>query len=270
MTQVANRRFALLIAGIMALISLSGPALAQGLSGGGDSPLEVTAENGIEWQQDKQVFLARGNALATQGDVTVASDILRAYYRETDEGKTDVWRVDADGNVLINSPGMTVTGDTAVYDVENEILVVKSDREVRLESPDQIITANQQMEYWANRQMAVARGKARAMREGQTVQADVLVARFVEENGRNRVKQVEAFDRVLIVTAQKDRVTSDRGLYDLGTGIATLTGSVKITRGGNQLNGCRAQVNLNTGVSKIFSCANDRVRTLLERAPEKQ
>ena len=45
---------------------------------------------------------------------------------------------------------------------------------------------------------------------------------------------------------------SNRGVYDVETGIAKLTGSVKITSGTNQLNGEYAEVNLNTGVSRLF------------------
>ncbi|MGB0671236.1 MAG: LptA/OstA family protein [Rhodospirillales bacterium] len=265
--KTASALTAFILGVILGGLLISPSAEAQGLGSTGDLPLEVTAENGIEWQQEKQVFLARGNALATRGDVTVQADVLRAYYKEKDGGGTDVWRIDANGGVTIISPGQTVTGEEAVYDVANKILVVKGGREVRLESPDQTITASGQLEYWEERQMAVARGNAVAIREGRTLRADVLVARFANQGGRTRVTQVEAFDNVVIVT-EKDRVSSDRGLYDLGTGLATLTGSVKITRGGNQLNGCRATVNLNTGISRIFSCPNDRVRTLLDRSPK--
>ena len=36
-------------------------------------------------------------------------------------------------------------------------------------------------------------------------------------------------------------------------GLATLSGNVKITRGENQLNGAVAEVNLNTGISRLLS-----------------
>ena len=43
-------------------------------------------------------------------------------------------------------------------------------------------------------------------------------------------------------------------VYNVESGIATLTGSVKLVRGKNVLTGCSAEVNLSTGISKIFSC----------------
>ena len=38
------------------------------------------------------------------------------------------------------------------------------------------------------------------------------------------------------------------------SGIATLTGQVRLVRDDNELRGCRAEVNLNTGISKLFPC----------------
>lgn len=256
-------------------LALAAPATAQSLNfgaGQSDQPIEVRADEGIEWQQENLVFLARGNAVATRGEVEVFADLLRAYYREVKDRGTEIYRLDAEGNVRIVSPDQVVQGDLAIYDVDKAVLVV-SGTGVRLETPEQVITAERQLEYWENRQLAVARGNAVASREGKRLRADVLTAKFQKNaQGRNTVRMVEAFENVRI-DADKDVVTSDRGVYDLQTGIATLTGSVKITRGGNQLNGCTAEVNLNTNVSKLFGCGDAgagsrRVRTLLQ--PERK
>ena len=45
---------------------------AQGLSLGNvseDRPIEISADSGIEWQQDAQVYIARGNAVVSAGPV---------------------------------------------------------------------------------------------------------------------------------------------------------------------------------------------------------
>ena len=39
-------------------------------------PVAIEAENGIEWQQNNRVYIARGNAKATRGDGTVTADTL--------------------------------------------------------------------------------------------------------------------------------------------------------------------------------------------------
>ena len=245
----------LAVVGTLALIVPANGGLAQGLNFGGDSgqPIEIFADNGIEWQQENLIFLARGNARAVRGPVTVFADELRAYYRENPDGGTDIWRLDADGKVRIETPGETAFGEKAVYQIDDGILVISGGR-VRLVTGGDEITADKQIEYWEKKQMAVARGNALAVRKGKRLRADVLAAYFrVDKNGENKLYRVDAFDRVKIVT-DKSTATSNRAVYNVESGIATLTGSVKLVRGNSVLTGCSAEVNLNSGVSKIFSC----------------
>ncbi len=243
------------LVGTLALIVPASGGLAQGLNFGGDSdqPIEIFADNGIEWQQENLIFLARGNARAVRGPVTVFADELRAYYREKPDGGTDIWRLDANGKVRIKTQGETAFGKKAVYQIDDGILVLSGGR-VRLVTGTDEITADKQIEYWEKKQMAVARGNALAMRKGKRLKADVLAAYFrVDKKGENKLYRVDAFDRVKIVT-NKNTATSNRAVYNVESGIATLTGSVKLVRGNNVLTGCSAEVNLNSGVSKIFSC----------------
>ncbi len=248
-------------------------AWAQSLGfGGGDSgePIEIEAENGIEWQQDEQIFLAHGNARATKGDVNVLADMLRAYYREKQGGGSDIWRLDAEGNVRIVSPGEKVTCQNAIYDVDKAVLVLKGGR-VRLETKENLITADDQMEYWEKKQQAVARGNAFAVHDGKRLRADVLVARFKKtKTKRNKIYRVDAYDNIKIDT-DSDKVRADRGVYDVERKVATLTGNVTLIRGDNVLKGCKAVVNMQTNVSKLFACkgplGRGRVKGLLQ--PEK-
>ena len=45
-----------------------------------DQPIEVSAEMGIEWQQERGLFIARGSARAVQGSVQVNADQIIAHY----------------------------------------------------------------------------------------------------------------------------------------------------------------------------------------------
>jgi len=230
---------------------------AQGLNFTGSSndnlPIEVQADDGIEWQQDTQMFVARGHARAARGDVSVFSDVLRAFYRKKEGGGTDIFRLEAVGAVKIVSADATAYGDTGVYDVDKGIMVL-SGKNVKLTTAEDTITADQQLEYYDTKQMAVARGNALAVRADRRIRTDVLVAYFHKDaTGKTKVSRVDAFDNVHIVTAQ-DNVWADRGVYNVDSGIATLTGAVKLVRGENTLAGCSAEVNLNTGISKLKSC----------------
>ncbi len=240
---------------IVALFPGYSTGLAQGLDitqGGDGEPIEILADDGIEWHQDDKVFIARGNARAIRETVSVNADLLRAYYRETEAG-TELWRLDADGSVEIVSPTEVIYGDEAIYDIDNSVLVVRGEN-IRFVAGDDVITAENQLEYWEIKNIAVARGDAVVTRLDKTLYADVLVAHFRRDEGEaTSVHRVDAYDDVRIVTLE-DEIVADRGVYNVNTARATLTGSVLITRSQNTLTGCKAEVNLNTGISKLFAC----------------
>lgn len=254
---------------VFALFVSAGPAAAQTLdlaSGNQDTPIVVNADNGIEWQQDNEVLIARGNAEASRGGVTVYSDVLRAYYDRPQGGASHLKRLDAAGSkgVKIVSATETLNGDTAVYDLERAILVVSGKKVTYLSGQD-VITANQQMEYYEKDQKAVARGDATATHEGKTLAARQIEAYFRKVGNKNEVREVRAFDDVTIVT-DTDTVRADRAIYNVATGLATMVGHVKITRGQNQLDGDQAEINMNSGVSRLLTApgASSRVRGLIQ------
>ena len=84
-----------------------------------------------------------------------------------------------------------------------------------------------------------------------------------KKNGKSEVYVVEAFENVLIVS-DEDRASADNSIYRVDTGIAILSGNVIITRGDNILSGDRAEINLNTGVSKLLTVNN------LKSVPQKR
>src|SRR5882757_910465 len=115
---------ALVLAGLVCVGGLP-RAVAQGLSLSGvseDRPIEVSADHGIEWQQDAQVYIARGNAVAKRGATEVHADTLTAHYRRSKGagGETEIYRLNADGHVTIKGERQTVVGDQAVYDVDQQ------------------------------------------------------------------------------------------------------------------------------------------------------
>ncbi|MCW9032586.1 MAG: hypothetical protein OQK35_03065 [Alphaproteobacteria bacterium] len=247
-------------------------SLAQSVNLGGDgsgNPIEVFADNGIEWIKNSEMLVARGNARALKGDMTIDTDELRAYYRNAKKGGTEVWRLDAVGAVKVVSGGATVHGDKGIYDVDSNVFVVTG-KKLRLISKESNLTARDSLEYWTVRELAVARGDAVIVQQGKRLQADVLSAQFAKaKSGQSVAKKINAFGNVRVVT-QHEVVTADKGVYNVGSNIVTLSGSVKMTRGSNQLNGCSAQVNLKTNVSKLYSCkgagnSGNRVRGSISR-----
>lgn len=255
----AHKLTAFLVAFVLAL-GTSHAVSAQSLNFGGagsDQPIDVYAENGIEWQQENSLFIARGDARAVRGQVEVLSDELRAYYREGTGGQSEIWRLDAVGNVRIVSNTEIAYGSRAIYNADQQVLVIDGEKP-RLESGKDILTATQQLEYWEAKKFAVARGNAVATREKKQVQADVLVAHFNQDaRGKSQVYRIDAYDNVRVKT-ETETAVGDRGVYNVNSGVAVLTGNVTMVRDTNTLNGCRAEVNLNSGVSKLFACPNQQ------------
>lgn len=262
--------FAALLAALAA-----GPAHAQGfnLSSNNDAQIQVYADQGIEWLSEAGRVVARGNAKAIRGGVTLTADSLTAHYRKGADGD-EIWRIDADGNVTIQSQRETATGTKATYDLDKAIFVLRG-QPAKLVTPTETLTATDAIEYWEKERMAVLRGDAIATQKERTIRSDILAARFKDgPKGELELKRADAYGAVVLTTS-KEKVTGDRGEYNAESGIATVSGSVKITRDGNELNGGFAQVNLNSGVSKLFGtppgskeAGDGRVRGVF--TPEKQ
>ena len=247
----------------------SGSAQAQNLLSfdGGNEAVEITADEGIEWRRKEKVYIASGKARAARGDIELFGDILSAFYRDAADGSTEVYRVEAHGNVRILSPNEAVYGDDGYYDVDQGVVTLTGEG-LRLETGGDSITANESLEYWEAKRVAVARGGAVASRGDKSLRAELLVGHFRKDaEGRMVLKQVDAQGQVEIATPT-DFVTSDSGVYHVEKELAELIGGVKITRGETQLNGEYAEVNLATGVSRLLAAppggnADNRVHGLL-------
>jgi lipopolysaccharide export system protein LptA len=236
-----------------------GPAFAQSVEQlrKSDQPLEINAEDGIEWNRNDKTYIARGHARAASGDVEVLADVLTAHYREPAEGEqgsSEIYLLEATGNVRINSPEGVVYGDKGQYKLDEQVFVMTG-KDLRLESKDDVVTARDSLEYWEGQRKAVARGKAEATHEDKQIRADVLTANFQENaDGDLAVHRIDATGNVEILTA-KEYARGREGVYYVDRELATLTGDVKITQGENQLDGNYAEVNMATGISSLKAAA---------------
>jgi lipopolysaccharide export system protein LptA len=262
------------------------PATAQGLSLGSaseDRPIEISADSGIEWQQDAQVYIARGNAVAKRAHTEVHADTLTAHYRKSKAGggDTEIYRLNADGRVTIKGERQTVVGDQAVYDVDQQIGIVTG-KGLKLTTATDVVTARDSLEWYDGKQLAVARGDAVAVRETKRIRADVLTAHMTKDkpaaagsssDGKpaaagstakpgtsagplggdtgSRISRVDAQGNVVVSTAT-DIGRGDYGVYNADTGIVTLLGNVTVTRGPNTIRGQYAVVDLNNNISRMM------------------
>lgn len=278
---------AALASGALSLFALA-TADAQGLmSQGGDLPVTINADQGIEWLREEKKYIARGNATATRSDATIKADQLTALYRDKAQEKgQEIFRVDADGNVRITADEQQALGDKAVYYVDKAVFVLVG-KNLRLLSKQGTLTARDSLEYWEERRLAVARGNATVVQQDQRIRADVLTAHLADKGAApakaaeapgkkkkaaekppgagslpqdsGQISQVDAFGNVHI-SLQNAIVQGDTGVYTPANGVATICGNVRITSGNNQLNGKCAEVNLKTGIYRLTGRAKGLVQ----------
>ena len=199
--------------------------------------------------------------------------MLTADYRDDADGNTEIYRLTAEGSVEIDAEDTQIRGNRAVYDLTDETFVLTGSN-VSLQSDQDRVTANR-LEYNQRTGVAVARGNAVVEREGQQIEADIITAYVVSgAGGDQELERVLAQGNVR-VSSPDGIATAEEGVYDAINNIATLTGSVRITRGQNQLAGDIAEMNLDTGVSRLLSQSEGEglVRGLLvpeENTPEEE
>jgi lipopolysaccharide export system protein LptA len=286
-------------------IGPSGSAWSQQLDMTRGGPIDITASDGIEWRQEQREVIARGNARAVRQNVTVTGDRLIAFYRPkngaaaqpaqpaqpaqnllngtSDTGGNEIYRVQAEGHVIIFTATDQAQGDRAVYDLDQAVLVMTG-HDLKLTTPNEVLTARDSLEYWSHKHMAVARGNAVALtKDARRLAADTLVAYTTEApappaaatpvaagkpatedplGASGKLEKVEAFGNVSVRTPT-DTAIGDRAVYVPESGIARLAGRVRITRGQNQLDGSEAEVNMKTGISRLLAGTGERVQGLV-------
>jgi lipopolysaccharide export system protein LptA len=268
------------------------PAQIPGGQADNGQPMQIQADSGIEWQQDQHLYIARGNAVATRGAGEVHADMLIAHYREAKSGNTggnsEIYRVDAEGHVTIKRDAQTAVGDNAVYDVDKGLLVMTG-KGLKLTTATDTVTARDSLEWYDQKQVAVARGDAVAIRNGKTIKGDVLTAYMVKTAtgqpnpgaaaGRapaarpakpsatpaaapagapteeSKISRIDAQGHVVVLNAT-DTGHGDFGVYNADSGIATLIGNVVIARAKDVIKGQYAVMDLNKNVSRMLPASS--------------
>lgn len=267
---------ALLVACPAAAKTPSAKALpaAPSAASGGDGPLDISAEESLEWHEDQKLYVARGAARAMRGDTSVEADLLTAHQREkTDGAKSkkaeagaaggDIDIITAEGNVRIKDPKQQVFGDRAVYNLDRKSVKITGGN-LKYVTEKNVVTARDSLEFDEAQMTAVARGRAVALHAGSRIEADVLAANFVRSpSGQMEMDRMTARGNVTIVTKDDSVSKGEAALYDVKKDTALLTGNVRVTRGQTQLAGDKAEVNFATGQSRLINSGSGRVRALL-------
>ena len=254
--------------------------------------LEITADESLEYYAPKRLYVARKNAKAVRGNLTVTADVLTAHEREKAKGakqpktttgdKSDAGDIDimtAEGNVVIVDPRQRITGEHAVYDLDKHKMIVTGDN-LRYETAKETVTAKDSLEYYEDTKLAVARGHAVADQSNRHIEGDVLTAEFRDApNGQSQLTRMTSQGHVTVITKSnteskfgktkgnasgEDVSRGDHAVYNANSNVAVLTGNVKITRkDGTELSGDVGEVDFNKNENRLMNDGSGRVRALL-------
>ncbi|HET6618554.1 MAG TPA: LptA/OstA family protein [Dongiaceae bacterium] len=236
-----------------------------------DEPIEISADNGIEWKRDARTYTARGNALAQQGDTSISADTLIAYLDQQD----DLSHWEATGNVKIQTKRSTSYGDHADYQESTRLLVLTG-RNLKVVTDKQTVTARDRIEYWRDKDIVVAKGAVVLVRpeKNTTIHSDEATAYFrdkvddpatpQDESGDgSEIYQIDAEGHVR-VDRNEQTGYSDHLSYNPDTEIAVMTGHVVIYSRDNTYKGGRAELDLKNDVSRLLPAQGQRVFTVIK------
>tara|TARA_B100000029_G_scaffold181928_1_gene179561 strand:+ start:1966 stop:2769 length:804 start_codon:yes stop_codon:yes gene_type:complete len=237
----------------------------------GDQPIEIYAEKGIEWHKNEKKYLAIGNAKATSGTMSLKSDKIEAFYTEKEGSSMDIELVKAKKNVIVEDEDLKIVGGShAEYNLRKDYFSIFG-KKILLTSNQNKLYSNEKLEYWRQKGIAIATGKAIAKKGNEfTIKADKLVWYLNEIEKKMNVKKIFGFENVSI-SSQNEVAFSDKALYNRDTGICKLFGNVKLQKGESFLTGDYAEVDLNRGISKLLPAPNlknfneNRVRALIDK-----
>ncbi len=235
-----------------------------------DQPIEIFAEEGIEWHKNKNKYVAIGNARATSGSMTLQSDIIEAFYEEKNSSDMNITEVKAKKNVIIEDNKMKIEGgEYAEYNILKDYFLIKG-KKITLTSESSTLKSNKKLEYWRSKKIAIATGKAVAKKDNEfVVLADKLVWYLQESKKKTEVKKLLGFNNVSIKT-NNEVAFSDKAIYNNDTEICKLFGNVKLQRGESFLIGEYAEVDLKSGISKLLPSPgkkmnDNKVKALIDK-----
>jgi lipopolysaccharide export system protein LptA len=103
-------------------------------------PIEIASDS-LEVLQNEKKAIFTGKVIATQGGITMRSDVMTVFYRETSDGQAKaatsvnqstegdamgkgIYRIESTGKVVFTSTTETAQGDKAIYMVDDQTITI--------------------------------------------------------------------------------------------------------------------------------------------------
>lgn len=133
----------------VAIALVCGQAAAQsgvesrltGLRLNGNEPIEIESDK-LEVKEAENKAIFTGNVAVTQGPTVLKSGIMTVFYAKDGgsaaTGSSNIERLEVDGSVYVKSDKQVATGDSGVFDMKTEVLVL-SGKEVVLSEGNNVL-----------------------------------------------------------------------------------------------------------------------------------
>jgi lipopolysaccharide export system protein LptA len=110
----------------------AGPNAMQGFSQNRDQPIQIEAGS-LEMREKKKEAIFSGNVKVVQGDTSMTSKSLVAFYDQNAPlksatpgpgGSSSIRRLEAKGGVVVTRKDQIVSGETAVFDTKTNLITM--------------------------------------------------------------------------------------------------------------------------------------------------
>ena len=192
-------------------------------------PIEVTSRDGMEWRQEEQVIIAKGDAKAVRGTVTVTADQLVAHYRKKAARpelpaprrrprttrpaphhrripattRSTVWSGGQRPHLHRDRPGLRRQGDLRHGPGRAGL----TGHDLHIITPQQTMSARDEMEYWSQKHMAVGPRQRRGQHQRRPAPDCRHPGRLHRRPERNRPRRGPVQK---VAAAAKARLSSGR------------------------------------------------------------
>jgi len=250
---ILSCHFALFVVPLAMSIAVIAPSkAADNIDDAENAPVTIEASGFLEWDQNKGIYLAEGDAIAVQLDMRISADRLEASYDPETDGR-EINLMTATGNVSFVDGENTASGARLIYDLTSSTYSVFG-KNAKVTSPRGVMTATNRIIYdESNPTKAKINGVGKAnytADDGRIVAGDEIIA-YTNEAGD--LQTLDAMGNAYVRTIDNQTATGDEVNYDFNTSIAILTGNVELIEGQNVMRGSRAEVDFNSGVSRLLS-----------------
>lgn len=212
--------------------------------------IELTADNGLEWNQKEQQIILKENATAKTPQYELRADNIVAYYKEPNK---KIYKVTATDNVNVQSKEETITTDKLDYDINNEIIkLFSTSNPTTLKNKDSEIIAKDDIIYYKSKNYATAKN-AKIINTGRTLFADNIRVEFIRiNNSANELKQILANGNIKLIDGEEE-LYGDTAEYNPKTGLATISGNVYFKKGTKaNLSGGKIIYDMKTGIARVL------------------